>query len=42
MSNGKVKIIILIVGSIKKALNQVFKWNFINENFKCNLLNVIF
>ena len=41
-SNGKGMIIVLIVGLIKKTLDKISKWNFINESFKCNLLNVIF
>ena len=42
ISNGKGMIIVLIVGLIKKTMNEIFKWNFINESCKCNLLNEIF
>ena len=42
MSNGKGMIIVLIVGLIKKTLNEIFKSNFINESFKCNFLIEIF
>ena len=38
MSNGKDMIMVLIVGLIKKTLNEIF----LNEIFKCNHLNEIF
>ena len=42
MSNRKDMIIVLIAGLTKKALNQIFIWDFFNKIFKCNLLNEIF
>ena len=33
MSNGKDVIIVLIVGLIKKILNKIFEWNFLNKSF---------
>ena len=39
MANGKGIIIVLIVGLIKKTLNEILLMTFINESFECNLLN---
>ena len=42
MSNRKDIIIVLIVGLIKKTSNEFFSMKFLNEPFKCNLLNETF
>ena len=42
MSSGKGVIIVLIVGLIKKPGMKFYKSNFVNESFKCNVLNEIF